>query len=437
MTSDSQPWPRPAVGWYAVGVLLLAFLFSFVDRTILGLLVVPIKADLGLSDAAMGLLLGFAFSLVFTLMAAPWSWLSDRFSRRNIVSIAVLMWSLATAACGLTRSFAQLLLARTGVAAGEAALSPAAFSIISDYFPREKLGRALGVYMAGAFFGAGAAFLLGAAALSLVAGMETVEFPVVGELKPWQLTFMIVGLPGVAVALLALTLPEPVRRGVSKAHSAKDAVFRFMLDRRRIFGTHYVGFGLLAVVIVVVLNWGPTMFVRTHGFSQPEVGFKLGLILLCLSPAGVFAGGWLADAWQKSGRPDAPLRVGIVAALASLPFTVSANLVNSADLALVLYCPLVFFSSLAVACAPAAIQMVTPNQLRAQVSAGYMISLNIIGSICGPTGVGFATDFLFRDELAVGSSMALVSGICAPLAAFLLWLGCRPYREARAAADAG
>ena len=367
----------------------------------------------------------------------PWGWLSDRFSRRNIVSIAVLMWSLATAACGLARSFTQLLVARVGVATGEAALSPAAFSIISDYFPREKLGRALGVYMAGAFFGAGAAFLVGAAALSLVAGMETVQLPIVGALKPWQFTFLVVGLPGMVVALLALTVPEPIRRGVSKAHGAKNAVIQFMLDRRRVFATHYLGFGLLAVVIVVALNWGPTMFVRTHGFSQPEVGFKLGLILLCFSPAGVFAGGWLADAWQKSGCRDAPLRVGILAALASLPLTVSANLVTSTNLAIVLYCPLVFFASLAVACAPTAIQIVTPNQLRARVSAGYMISLNIIGSIFGPTGVGFATDFLFKDELAVGKSMALVSGICAPLAALVLWLGCRPYRAARDATETG
>jgi MFS family permease len=430
--TDSTPWPRPAVAWYGVVILLIAFIFSFADRIILGLLVVPIKADLGVSDAAMGLLLGIAFAIFYTLMGLPIGWLADRFSRRSIIGIGIFLWSLATAACGLAGSFLQLFIARIGVGVGEAALSPSAFSMIADYFPRERLGRALGVFTSGAFFGAGLAFLIGGAALGLVMQMGEVELPMVGIVKPWQLTFFIVGLPGLAVAALMMTVHEPVRRGLSEKPIATAEVFRFLRTHWQMFSAHFIGFSLLSVVVVVMLTWGPTLFVRVHGFSQSEVGLKLGLILFFLSSSGVFAGGWLADMWQRAGHLDAPLRVGILAAVTSVPFAVAGNLVTNADLAIALYCPMVFLGSLGIACAPTAIQLATPNQLRAQVSAIYMVSLNIISSIIGPTGVGFFTDYVFKDEMAVGSSMALVVGITAPLAALALWLGLGPFRRAMA-----
>ncbi len=430
--TDTQPWPRPGVAWYGVIILLIAFLFSFVDRIILGLLVVPIKADLGVSDAAMGLLLGIAFAIFYTLMGLPIGWLADRFSRRGIIAIGISLWSLATAACGLAGSFMQLFIARVGVGVGEAALSPSAFSMIADYFPKERLGRALGVFTSGAFFGAGLAFLIGGAALGVVMKMGNVELPIVGVLKPWQLTFFIVGLPGLVVAVLMMTVHEPARRGLSDKPIAAAEVFRFMRVNWRLFTAHFVGFSLLSLVVVVVLAWGPTLFVRVHGYSQPEVGLKLGLILFFLSSSGVFAGGWLADLWQRAGHIDAPLRVGIVAAITSVPFAVAGNLADNGDLAIALYCPMVFLGSLGIACAPTAIQLATPNQLRAQVSAIYMLFLNIISSIIGPTGVGFITDYVFKDEMQVGSSMALVVGITAPLAALSLWWGRKPFSEAAA-----
>ncbi len=426
---DSAPWPRPGVAWYGVFVLLIAYLFSFVDRIILGLLVVPIQADLGVSDAAMGLLLGIAFAIFYTLMGLPIGWLADRFSRRGIIAIGIFLWSLATAACGLAGSFLQLFTARVGVGVGEAALSPSAFSMIADYFPKQRLGKALGVYSSGAFFGAGLAFLIGGAALGVVTQMGEVALPIVGVLKPWQLTFFIVGLPGLVVAVMMMTVHEPARRGLSEKPIAAAEVFRFLRVNWRLFMAHLVGFSLLSLVVVVVLTWGPTLFVRVHGYSQPEVGLKLGLILFFLSSGGVLAGGWLADRWQRAGHVDAPLRVGILAGLTSVPFAVAGNLAANADVAIALYCPMVFLGSLGVACAPTAIQLATPNQLRAQMSAIYMLFVNIITSIVGPTGVGLITDYVFKDEMQVGSSMALVVGITAPLAALSLWLGLKPFRE--------
>lgn len=427
-SSSAVPWPNPRVAWYGLGILLTSFLVSSVDRVILGMLVIPIKEDLGVSDSAMGVLLGISFAVSFTLMGLVAGWLSDRYSRRRIISIAITFWSLATVACGFAGSFMHLLVSRISVAAGESALSPAAFSMISDYFPPKKLGRALGVYMSGAFFGAGISFLVGGAVLSLMGQIGPIELPFIGIVKIWQVVFFIVGLPGLIVAALATTMKEPVRRGVSQASASNAAVFGFMKNHVRLYICHLIGFSLLASIIVNTLTWSPTLFVRVHEFSFAEAGTKLGLVLLFLSPGGVYAGGWLVDVVKKSGRQDAPLLVGISAALTSLPFGIAANLVSDPNLAIALYCPLVFFACLAVACGPTAIQLVTPNEFRGQISAGYLMTINIVTSIFGATGVGIATDYIFRSEQAVGSSMALMCAICAPIAASLLWYCRRPFR---------
>ena len=152
---SEQPWPSAGMAWYAVAILVIAFIFSFVDRIIIGLLVEPIKQDLGVSDFGIGMLGGLAFAVFYALVGIPIGRLADRYSRRKIIGIGIFLWSLATAACGLAKNFWHLFLARVGVGVGEAALSPAAYSMIADFFPKEKLGRALGVYQAGAFVGAG------------------------------------------------------------------------------------------------------------------------------------------------------------------------------------------------------------------------------------------------------------------------------------------
>ncbi len=319
------------------------------------------------------------------------------------------------------------------VAAGESALSPAAFSMISDSFPPPRLGRALGVYMSGAFFGAGISFLVGGTLIGLVAHLDAINLPLLGPVKVWQFAFFVVGIPGLLVGLLALSIPEPPRRGVQLERPATAAVLRFVANHRRLFSCHMLGFGMLAVIIVIVLSWAPTMFVRVHGFTQSEAGIKLGFILLLMSPAGIFTGGWLVDRWKRAGHADAPMRVGILASLGSLPFALVANTTTDANLALGLHVPFVFFASLAVACGPTAIQLATPNEFRAQISAFYLMTLNILTSTFGATGVGLATDYVFRDEQAIGYSIALVIGVCAPAAALLLWMGRRPFREAQQA----
>lgn len=205
--------------WYVVFICMLAYIFSYVDRQILVLMIEPIKADLNLTDTQFSLLHGLAFSLFYALIGLPIAYLADRFSRPAIISMGIIIWSIATAACGLSKNFIQLFLSRMSVGVGEAALSPAAYSIFSDLFSKQQLGRAVGVYSIGSFIGGGLAFLVGGYVISLLKGTNLVDIPILGMLRPWQVAFIIVGLPGVLIGIVfALTVRDPERQGQQLDH---------------------------------------------------------------------------------------------------------------------------------------------------------------------------------------------------------------------------
>ena len=210
--TDQERWPRPVLAWYVNGVLMLAFVLAFIDRQIVALLVGPIQQDLEISDFEVSLLGGFAFIFFYTFLGIPIGRLVDRSNRKRLIAIGVFLWSCMTVLCGFARSFMQLFLARVGVGVGEATLSPAALSILSDYFPPHRLGFAVSVYLSGAAIGTGLAFLLGGAALDFFAAFSLAGVPLLGDLETWQLAFVVVGAPGVIFTVLVLTIPEPTRR---------------------------------------------------------------------------------------------------------------------------------------------------------------------------------------------------------------------------------
>ncbi|MEO7385955.1 MAG: MFS transporter [Gammaproteobacteria bacterium] len=434
-----EPWPRPGIAWYAVAILVIAFIFSFIDRIIIAMLVEPLKQDLGLSDTQLGLLQGLAFAVFYATVGLPIGRWADRYSRRAIIGWGIFFWSLMTAVCGLARNFWELFLARVGVGVGEAALSPAAYSMIADYFPREKLGRALGVYQAGAFFGAGLSFLLGGLVIGAVGKAGPISLPVLGDVQAWQVVFFAVGLPGVLIALLMLTVREPLRRGrlaAGKAGIPLGDVLRYAVQRWRVFVLHFIGFALLAVPITTIITWAFVYFTRVLGFTPPQAALRLGGLLVFLSPLGVYAGGWLADLLHRRGYRDGTLRVALFAAAGLLPLSVVAAVATDRNLVIALFGPLIFFASLSMALAPAALQVVTPNQMRGQVSAVWMLVLNLVTAGAGPSAVGVITDYVFGDPLAVGRSIALVNCISVPLAALVLWAALKPF-QAAAAEQAG
>ena len=243
---------------------MLAMLVSFVDRQVITLLVQPIRQDLGINDTQISLLMGFAFAIFYVLMGVPIARLSDRYNRRNIIAAGIFLWSLATAACGLAKNFTHLFLARIGVGVGEATLTPAAYSMIADYFPKEKLGRALGVYSTGVYLGAGVATVAGGAAVKLISQANPVELPLLGTVAPWQMTFMVVGLPGLLLVLvMMLSIREPARKDVNeRIDSAAGAVpirevLAFIWKNRGTFGSIFIGYAFGGMAFYRFLFWMP------------------------------------------------------------------------------------------------------------------------------------------------------------------------------------
>lgn len=418
-----------AYAWFVVGILLLAYVFSFIDRQILSLLVGPIRKDLGISDTQMSLLLGFSFALFYTLCGIPIGRWADSGNRRGIIVLGMMFWSAMTAACGLAKSYGQLFLARVGVGVGEAALSPAAYSMITDYFPRESRATALSVYSMGIYIGSGLAYLVGGAVVGYASAQGNVELPIVGETRPWQVVFFILGIAGILASLAFVAVREPPRGADHAGAVPFGKVAAYLKGNLRTVLCHNVGFGLIAFAAYGGMAWVPSFLVRTYGWTLPQVGSVYGLGILVFGSAGIVFGGRLADAMLKRGRVDATLRVGLYAALACLPFGLAYPLVGNATVATVLMMPVLFFMAMPFGVAPAAIQEIVPGAMRGQASAVYLFVVNLIGLGLGPTGVALFTDYVFQDDAKVGLSLAASGTLALILAALTLSAGLRPYRE--------
>lgn len=425
-----------AYEWYIVAICMLAYIFSFIDRQILALMIEPIKHDLQLSDTQFSLLHGLAFSLFYAFMGMPIALLADKFSRPKIIAIGVAFWSLATALCGLSKNFLQMFMARIGVGIGEAALSPATYSMLSDMFPREKLGRAVAIYSIGSFIGGGVAFLIGGYVIDLLKNLDSVVVPLLGEMRPWQVTFFLVGLPGVLVALLiALTVRDPARKGLKldaagKVHapSMKQA-FAFLGVHRKTFACHYLGFSFYAMTLFCMLSWTPAFYMRKFGLAPADTGYMLGIVVLLANTSGVFCGGWLIDWLAKKGYSDAPIRAGVIGALGMAVPAVAFTQVNELWMSLALLAPAMFFASFPMPASTAAMQILPPNQMRAQISALFLLISNLIGLGVGTTAVALLTDRLFENPALVGSSISLLNAFAIALTLLLLIKGCRHFRE--------
>jgi MFS family permease len=427
--------PSNRYSWYVVGVLLLAYTVAFVDRQILSLLVQPIRRDLGISDTQIGLLAGFAFALFYSMLGVPIAKLADRSSRRAIISIGVALWSLMTALCGLSKNFFQLFLARVGVGVGEATLSPAAYSMMADYFPPHKLGKAISVYAMGLYGGAGLAMLAGSAVVSMVSTAGPVELPLVGTVFAWQLTFFVVALPGLLVLALMATVKEPARRNATGALALKPRavplreVFGFMRDNRKIIIGHFGGFLALGTVISAYLVWTPEFLRRSHDFSITEAGFIFGILLLVFGMAGPYAGGWLAEKFTSRGYKDGEMRSALVGGLAMIPLTILTPLVPGNFSVVCMLALATFALSFPQGMAPTILQLIAPNRMRAQLTAVFMFIAVLAGYTIGPAFVAMTTDYVFHDDKALRYSLAIVSAVLTPVGVLFLWYGLKPFAD--------
>jgi MFS family permease len=317
----------------------------------------------------------------------------------------------------------MLFFARMGVGVGEATLGPAAYSMIADYFPKSVLARALSIYMIGVTLGSGFAYMLGGAVVGYVENMDTIIVPVIGDMEGWQLTFFIVGVPGLLVSLLMMaTVREPARKGeVASGEIPLRTVIDYLWARRRAYLGHILGLSIFIMVVYALNLWGPTYFIRTFGYSRPEAGWVFGLIMIGAGTAGLLIAGTLSDKLVAGGMQDAYVRMILVSMLALLPCAGALGFLTSDSLAIVFMSLAVFFSAFQGGLSAGTLQLMTPNRMRGQVTALYMLATNLIGLGLGPTIIALTTDYVFGYDAAIGKSIALCSLVVCPIGAFILW----------------
>ena len=430
MHNNNNGYPSSARAWVTVVILMVAYVLSFVDRQILNLLVEPIRRDLAINDTQMSLLMGLSFALFYTVCGIPLGRVADTRSRRGLIAVGILFWSAATAACGMAKMYWQFLLCRIGVGVGEAALSPAAYSLIADSFPAERRATAISVYSMGVYLGSGLAFLVGGLVIQFASAQGDVTLPLLGEVRPWQLIFLILGVAGVFFTLLMLAIKEPVRRGAGAGVAVPlSEVGRYIRANRRTVLLHNFGFAGLAFAGYGSAAWIPTFYIRTYGWDAGQVGIVCGSIVAVFGCLGIVFGGRLADWMAKRGRSDANMRVGLFSALGALPMVVLFPLMDTAFWASVLMAPTVFFLSMPFGVAPAAIQEIMPNSMRGQASAIYLFVITLIGLGIGPTAVALVTDFVFADDAALRYSLLIVTTLAVLMSIILLAKSLKPYRE--------
>jgi MFS family permease len=427
------PWPSPRRAWYAVVIFALALTINFLDRGILVLLIAPIKHDLNLTDVKASLLIGFAFVFFYLFLGLPIARLVDTKSRRLIIGSGIALWSLMTAFCGLAQNFVQLFIARIGVGVGEACNGPATFSMLADLFPRDKLPRAIAVLNFGFVAGTGLAMLLGGMVIHFVSSMPVVSLPVLGALHPWQVTFMIVGIPGLFVAALLATVPEPARRGrlagVSTQALPVREVWRYLRDNRTTYGPMFLGLACNVVVAFGDQTWTPAFFQRTHGWSAAHAGITQGTVVICTAPFGLIIGSTLSEWLLKRGYDDANMRVTLIGIGLSTPCAILFPLMPTPEIAVAVLAAQFFFAMFVPGPFNAALQIITPNQMRGQVTALFLFIFNVVGFGFGPTFVASLTDYVFRNEAMLRYSLVANGAIMGTLAIVTIWYGLKSYGQ--------
>ncbi|HEY4443129.1 MAG TPA: MFS transporter [Steroidobacteraceae bacterium] len=425
-------WQEGRYAWYVCLVMMLLLSISYMDRSVLALLVAPIESAFSVRDTTMGLLQGAAFAVVYVAFAFPLARLADRGNRRNLILCGVVFWCGATVCCGLARSIGQIFLARMSVAAGEAVLMPAAVSILADYFGPKSRARALSVYSIGLYLGSGLA-MGGGGALMKAIGPAGAVLPMFGALASWRLVFVLMGLVGLLVLPLLIGVREPRRLG-DDGHSAEAALpfnemMRELKAKRTAVLSTIIGFALISLGATTINAWGATLFLRTHGWSIGNAGLRLGALTLVFGPLGAITGGVAADWLAKRGRIDAKPFIGFSSAsgcaVGALVLTVHSTMIALIGLGFTNY--LIGFNFGIV---QASLADLLPNRMRAVISALYIATTNIFAATLGPLLVGILNDHVFRDPAQIATSLRIVAPTAFLLAALTLRHVLPAYRRA-------
>jgi len=429
---EAEPAPS---AWYAVWLLVGLFVLSFFGRQIISLMVDPIEKSFGLTEIQIGLLLGFAFTLLFTIGGIVFGWIVDVYPRKLIIFFGTIAWSLSCIACGLATSFQWLFLARMGVGIGEATLIPAAYSFLSDVFPRRRLASALGIFSFGAIFGVALSLGLGGFLLGFFAHSHGVRTPL-GPLEPWQAAFVLAGIPGLAASFLALTLPEAPRAIDRKAQrSVIQPLIALFRTHPAVMAAQFGGFSINAFMGYTLMAWAPAFMGRKYGWTTIEVGPAIALAFGISGTLATLGSGFVADRlWARGVRGSHFLLASCALAIAA-PFGIIAFLSPVPWIFLFGISIIYFASALSLNMGATSLQLLTPPNLRGRLSGLYVFCTNMVGAGLGPLVVAMITQKVFRDGSKVGIAMAIVTPLAAITGAIILGTARHRYAETIAGAD--
>jgi MFS family permease len=410
LTDRAQPVSALQSPWTTVIVLAIANTLSFIDRLLPSILLDPIRTSLNLSDTQMGIIHGLPFALFYATVGLWLGRLADRKDRVRLIAAGIFLWSIATIACAFAGGFWTLFAGRVAVAVGEAALAPAAYSLIAALFVASRLGRALSVYQIGIYLGSGLALILG----GYIAGSTL-------DASAWRTAFIVAGLPGLVIAIMAYFLPEP-RRNIEKPLKHQQELSH-NIGGRLAYTVYFAAFSLVGIAAYGASTWLPSVLVRVHHIPLAQAGLTLGLILAIVSPLGVLTSGWLVDRAIRRGTMKAPFAIGAAGIALLGPAGAIYGFAPTAMTAIMAAIPLAFFMSYPFGVASVMLQLMTPAQARGRMAALYLLVFTIFGYGIGPVAIGWCNDRVFGGPTGVGLSMALVMMISAPLAAIILFMG--------------
>ena len=409
-----------AAGWYAVVILCLALLVSFTDRLVINLVVDPIRAELTLTDFEISLLQGAGFAVIFALAGVPCGRLADSANRRNVIMAGITLWSAATIACGLAGDFWSFFAARVGVGLGEAALIPAASSLIIDCFSPRRRGIALGTFSLGATFGTGTALFVGGLVLAWSAAGLLEPLPLIGPMAPWRQLFVLVGMPGLVLLPLLLLIREPERRHSAGLLPLAGVLRKLVADNGAVLRVCLVK-GALGIGDYALISWLPTLLQRTHGMTPLEAG---SLVALSITTSGVIAslaGGALSD-WMVR-RWGVPTRVVLLLGCYTLTIAgASATFfAGTGQLAALAFAVWALGSISGYVIGHVVMQESVPNEMRATTIALSLTITALLGIGLGPSLVPLVAEHVFGGEGGLQPAMATVALVAALLAFAVIW----------------
>ncbi len=420
--------------WYVVAVLTLASTFSIIDRQILNVMIGPVKRDLGgISDFQVSLIMGFAFTFLYSILSYPAGWIADRYNRRNLMAAGIASWSLLTMVCGMVSQYWHLFLARMGVGVGEATLGPAANSALADYFDATRLPLAIGIVSSAPFIGQGLANIAGGPLIDYLESTPNFVLPLIGEVFSWQMVFILVGAPGLLVALAVWGLREPSRRGridTERKGAPLSEVLEFVRSRWAFFALVFTAYLCLATQGWSLFSWIVEYYVRNHEWTRTEIGLVYGSVAMLVGITGSVLGGVWAGYLLARRVEDATLRIVLYGTVVLLPTATALTLLPDPWMGIWLLVPVTFCMAMPPGLIMATLQAIAPNELRGQMVAFYLIAVNFLSYTFAPSLPALLSDFVFGSELALGKAISSLAVVNYSVAIICLSLCLKHYRRA-------